>query len=108
MQAILSVLELWSVAWQGKPVSSALTIFCVFYIIKPCGTRAPNLLRVTATVLRLAEAASISLSATHVKSELNVLADVLSHSHTVLRNEWELAPISFRWICHNSPWACQR
>ena len=105
MQAILSVLKSWSVAWQGQPVLICSdNLSCVFYINKQGGTRSPNLMRVTAAVLRRAEAASILLTAIHVKGELNVLADILSRRHTVLRNEWRLAPMTFHWICSVSPW----
>ena len=76
----------------------------VYYINKQGGTRSPNLMRVTATVLGLSEAASILLTAIHVKGKLNVLADILLHRHTVLRNERQLAPMAFHWICCISPW----
>ena len=61
-------------------------------------------MRETATVFELVERLNITLSAIHVKGDLNVLADMLSRRHVILRNEWRLADKTFRWVCANSLW----
>jgi hypothetical protein len=76
----------------------------VYYLNKQGGTRSANLMQVTDRVLSLAETHNIQIRAVHVRGELNVLADMLSRTHTVLRTEWRLAREAFEWIQADSPW----
>ena len=76
----------------------------VYYLNKQGGTRSAALLQVTERVLRLAEKHRITIQAVHIKGELNVLADMLSRQHVLLKNEWRLSEKTFQWLVEQSPW----
>ena len=70
----------------------------VSYLNRQGGTHVPELSRMAESLHRQAYALDIFLSAKHVSGEVNVLADLLSRSHTVVQTEWtithrELSPI---------------
>ena len=44
----------------------------------------------------------ISLSTSHIRGESNVLADMLSRSHLVLKSEWRLTTKTFLCVCANT------
>ena len=62
------------------------------------------MMRETGAVLALAESLCLTLSAVHVRGELNVLPDMLSRNHAILRNEWRLETHTFQWLCDVSAW----
>ena len=105
MRAILLALQHWSASCQGRTVLICCdNLSCVYYINKQGGTRSPFMMCETSAVLALAESLCLTLSAVHVRGELNVLADMLSRRHAILRNEWRLATHTFQWLCDASAW----
>ena len=105
MLAVYLALLRWADRLQGEVVLFRIdNLSVVYYINKQGGTRSAVLMQATERVLRLAIELRVTLQASHIKGELNVLADLLSRSEVVLKTEWRLADDSFRWLKENSPW----
>ena len=105
MKAVWLALMYWSSKLQGEVASLRIdNLSVVYYINKQGGTRSVALMREAFKVLRLAQSLNVTLLASHIKGELNVLADLLSRSEVVLKTEWRLDDASFRWLKEKSPW----
>ena len=57
----------------------------------------------TEATLLLDEALQVTLVASHIRGENNVLADMLSRSQLILKAEWRLGTTAFQWLCLSSP-----
>ena len=105
MRAVLKTLQLKSRELTGRVVLFRIdNLSTVYYINKQGGTRSPFLAREAMRVLRFACDHNITLLASHIKGELNVLADMLSRSTKVLKTEWRLSRATFEWIVSQSCW----
>ena len=105
LTAVLRVLALFGQDWTGMAVQFWMdNKTAVAYVSKEGGTRSSSMRKVAVDLFRLAERWQVSLSAAYIPGELNVRADMASRQGQVLKTEWKLLPVSFRWICANSPW----
>ena len=105
MRAVLKALESPRLDLSGTVVLFRIdNLSTVYYINKQGGTRSPRLAAECMRVLRYAYVHNITLIASHIKGELNVLADMLSRSTKVLKTEWQLSRATFEWIVSRSPW----
>ena len=59
----------------------------VAYLCKQGGTRSRSLTVIVERLFRVAESLDLSLSATYLPGEMNVLVDILSRANQVLKNE---------------------
>ena len=92
LEAVVLALRSFCQHLAGKHVrlcTDNTTVAC--YINKQGGARSRPLSRRTEQLLLWCQAQSISLTAKHVPGKLNVLADSLSRSHTIVQTEWTLA-----------------
>ena len=104
MRAVRLALLHFAARFQGLSLLCRIdNLSTVYYINKQGGTRSPRLMAETEATLLLAESLQISLSASHIRGEHNVLADMLSRSRLVLKTEWRLSDQTFQWVCANSP-----
>ena len=104
MRAVRLTLQRCAAQFQGLSLLFRIdNLSVVFYINKQVGTRSLRLLQEAEATLLLAESLSITLFASHIRGEHNVLADMLSRSRLVLKTEWRLSPETFSWVCANSP-----
>ena len=105
MLAVLNTITLKGALLRNSVVqvcSDNLSV--VYYINKQGGTRSPPLMDAVSQVLRLAERLQLTLRASYIRGDLNVIADMLSRAHTVLRTEWRLSSRTFAWVSQQSPW----
>ena len=105
MMAVQLTVARWMSWLRGQTVLFKIdNLSVVYYITKQGGTRSPTLLRVVHDLLLLTEKENITLLASHVKGDLNVLADMLSRKDSILKHEWRLGDASFHWLRARSPW----
>ena len=105
MIAVKKTMSLWSSALASKVICFRIdNISVVYYLNKQGGTRSAELCREAEAVLRLAQSLDITVQASHIRGDLNVLADMLSRENYILKNEWRLSPETFRWVCGESVW----
>ena len=105
MHAVLNTITLKGALLRNSVVqvcSDNLSV--VYYINKQGGTRSPPLMDAVSQVLHLAERLQMTLRASYIRGDLNVIADMLSRAHTVLRTEWRLSTKTFAWVSQQSPW----
>lgn len=96
LTAILRALLAFQNTIQGHQVRSDNTT-AVAYINKQGGTRNPRLMLVASRIFQWAESNLASISAIHLKGELNNTADFLSRQQ-VSNQEWSLHPEVFDYI----------
>ena len=102
--AVLKALALWGSVWQGKSVRFLMdNRTAVSYVSKQGGTRSKSSNIIAESIFLMADEFHLTLSAAYLPGEQNVLADMLSRSRQVLKNEWALSPSTFRWVCSRSP-----
>ena len=105
MMAVQLTVARWMTWLRGKTVLFKTdNLSVVYYITKQGGTRSPTLLHVVHDLLLLTEKENITLLASHVKGDLNVLADMLSRKDSILKHKLRLGDASFRWLRDHSPW----
>ena len=80
-------------------VTDNTTVAC--YINKQGGTRSPNLVAITWSLLAWCHSREITLSARHIPGVMNVLADQLSRKQQIIHTEWSLNKEVFSAICKN-------
>ena len=74
----LVALRLWGSKWKGRPVLGRCDNTTAVSIINRQGTHAPRLRKLAKRILNLAAKHDIEIAATHIRGEINVLADRLS------------------------------
>ena len=74
----------------------------VAYINKQGGTRSSPLMRLTRAIYKLATQLNSVVKATHIKGDLNSIADMLSRGQQVLKTEWTLSQENFKWVQRQS------
>ena len=104
MRAVRWTLRRFAARFQGRSLLFCIdNLSTVYYLNKQGGTRSPPLMAETEATLLLAEALHVTLVASHIRGENNVLADMLSRSRLILKAEWRLGTTAFQWVCANSP-----
>ena len=73
------------------------------YITKQGGTKSIRLNTLAQRINRLAEDNNITLTATFIKGQSNVVADILSRTEEIIKTEWSVSQRTFQWICQHSP-----
>ena len=102
--AVLKALELWASQLQGLAVLFLMdNRTAVSYVLKQGGTRSNSLNSIAERIFRVADEFHLQLSAAYLPGELNVLADMLSRSSQILKNEWSLGDRAFQWLVRLSP-----
>ena len=105
MIAVKNTILSWSSVLKSKVICFRIdNVSVVYYLNKQGGTRSAALCREAEAVLRLAQSLNITIQASHIRGDLNVLADMMSRENYILKNEWRLAPETFRWVCAESVW----
>ena len=105
MHIILNTITLKGVLLRNSVVQvNSNNLSVVYYIIKPGGTCSSPLINAVSQVLRLAERLQLTRCASYIRSDLNVIADMLSQAHTILRTEWRLSSRTFAWVTQQFPW----
>jgi hypothetical protein len=104
--AVQKAIELWGNLWEGSHVLFLMdNRTAVSYISKQGGTRSSCLNAIAESIFRLATVCRLTLSASYLPGEMNVVADLLSRAGEVLKNEWCLGPQAFQWLCSRNPFA---
>ena len=104
LEAVILSLEHFLPRLQNKSVllnTDNTTVAC--YINRQGGARSPTLSLRTEALLLWCQKHQIRLVARYVPGRLNILADALSRSHTVVSSEWTLdrnilSPVWERWF----------
>ena len=104
MRAVSLALRHLAARFQGRSLLFRIdNLSTVYHLNKQGGTRSPPLMAETEATLLLDEELQITLFASHIRGEHNVLADMLSRSLLILKAEWRLGTTAFQWVCANSP-----
>ena len=88
----------------GDKLSNKTVLFmidnttAVAYINKQGGTRSSPLMNLTRNLYDRAVRLSATIQATHIKGDLNTVADILSRKRQILKTEWTLGVANFKWV----------
>ena len=91
LEAVVLALQEFLPLASGKHIrvhTTNTTVAC--YLNKQGGARSPTLSQKVESLLRWCHAHAIQISAVHISGRLNILADSLSRSKTILQTEWTL------------------
>ena len=83
--AVLKTVQAWGSKWRGQHVRFLMgNRTAIAYLCKQGGTKSTV---IAERLFYVAESLDLSLSATYLPGEMNVLADMLSRAGHVLKNE---------------------
>ena len=105
MLAVSHACEILSPQFAGHAVSFLIdNATTVAYLKNQGGTRSPDLCDLTRKILLNAQKLRFSIHPKHIAGQLNAIADLASRQGQVINTEWNLDPVTFIWIQHQSPW----